>query len=240
MPTRTLARALAGLAVAFAVLVVLKVLREEAAFPLPVYGEVPALALEDARGRPVRIGDLRGKVWVADFIYTRCVDTCPLQSAEMAKLQKDFAGAKDLRLVSITVDPDYDTGPVLARYAAKFGADMDRWLFLRGDRAEIARLARENFRLAFAVRGSLAAPPGIPPSVRGKWFARLLGALGPREARAHHPDHKATGEELKNLITHSARFVLLDREARIRGYYRSEEAASLQALRAGIRALLAR
>mgnify|MGYP001591023692 CR=1 FL=1 len=130
---------------------------------LPAYGAVPDFALTDALGRAVGRKDLAGKVWVADLIFTRCTDTCPLQSAEMARLQKEFAGAKDLRLVSITTDPAYDTPAVLARYAARYQADLGTWLFLTGEEKDIARLAREGFRLAFATRGSKPEEPPVPP-----------------------------------------------------------------------------
>ncbi|MEK6712302.1 MAG: SCO family protein [Nitrospinota bacterium] len=192
---------------------------------LPAYGAVPDFALTDALGRAVGRKDLAGKVWVADLIFTRCTDTCPLQSAEMARLQKEFAGAKDLRLVSITTDPAYDTPAVLARYAARYQADLGTWLFLTGEEKDIARLAREGFRLAFATRGSKREEPRVPRE-------RLWAALGPGAAHAHHdPAHPAE-------ISHSSRFVLVDRGGQIRGYYPSGEAESLQKLRRDIRHLL--
>jgi cytochrome oxidase Cu insertion factor (SCO1/SenC/PrrC family) len=83
------------------------------------YGEVPAFTLTERSGRPVSRGDLRGLVWVADFIYTGCTETCPAQSLQFARLQQEFAGAADLRLVSITVDPVHDTPEVLRRYAER-------------------------------------------------------------------------------------------------------------------------
>ncbi len=57
---------------------------------LNVYGEIPDFSLLERNGRQVGLSELRGKVWIATFIYTSCKDTCPFQSAEMAGLQKDF------------------------------------------------------------------------------------------------------------------------------------------------------
>lgn len=98
--------------------------------------------LLDQRGRTVRAGDLHGKVVAIDFIYTRCPlpDVCPRLSANFAALQRRFRErlGKDLVLVSITVDPQYDTVPVLAAYAKRWGADNTGWLFLTGDIARIA------------------------------------------------------------------------------------------------------
>jgi cytochrome oxidase Cu insertion factor (SCO1/SenC/PrrC family) len=72
---------------------------------LGIYGEVPDFALTERSGRPVTRADLLGTVWLATFIYTQCTETCPLQSARVARLQAEFAGEPDLMFVSITVDP---------------------------------------------------------------------------------------------------------------------------------------
>jgi protein SCO1 len=98
--------------------------------------------LRDQLGRAVRLSDLRGKVVAVDFIYTRCPlpDVCPRLSANFAALQRRFherLGA-DLVLLSVTVDPQYDTAQVLADYARRWGADDRGWLFLTGDVAPIA------------------------------------------------------------------------------------------------------
>ncbi|HXG02703.1 MAG TPA: SCO family protein, partial [Candidatus Binatia bacterium] len=59
------------------------------------YGEVPPFSLTERSGRRVTRDDLRGTVWVVDFIYTECTDTCPTQSLELARLQREFAEAPD-------------------------------------------------------------------------------------------------------------------------------------------------
>ncbi len=104
--------------------------------------------LTDQTGRPFGTADLKGKVWVADFIFTRCQGPCPLQSARMAALQKTFARAKDLRFVSFSVDPGYDTPAVLSEYAARYGAKPGRWYFLTGPTQKMYKLVREDFHLA--------------------------------------------------------------------------------------------
>ena len=111
------------------------------------FGKVPSFSLTERSGKKFDSGDLAGKVWIADFIYTNCTDTCPLQSAEMKRLQDRFSDAPDLRLVSITVDPKRDTPAALSRYAERFGADSARWLFLTGGGKAIYRLAEEGFHL---------------------------------------------------------------------------------------------
>ena len=181
---------------------------------LPVYGVVPAFALMERSGQLVRLEDLHGKVWIASFIFTHCPDECPLMTAEMARLQADFAMASDLRLVSITVDPDRDTPAVLSDYAAHFQADPQRWLFLTGEKRAIHQLAREGFRLGI----------NAPAETSQGAF------LTPAQAWA---DHGRVSD-----IGHSARFVLVDRQGRIRGYYDSRDDLALQRLRRHVQSLL--
>ena len=169
---------------------------------LSVYGETPDFSLLERNGRRVGLPELRGKVWVANFIYTSCKDTCPLQSAEMARLQRDFVEQMHVRLVSISVDPVRDTPEVLSRYAERYKADPDRWLFLTGKKDNIRRLAQEGFHL-------IAVQPGEDGH---------NNTIGP--------------------ILHSSRFVLVDRQARVRGYYDSSDGAALQRLRRDVRELI--
>lgn len=180
---------------------------------LPVYWEVPDFSLTERSGRTVTLAGLKGKVWVASLIYTHCPDACPFQTAEMAKLQREFAGEKDFRLVTITVDPERDTAPVLAGYAQKFGADKERWLFLTGKKEAIYELAQKGFRLsAVEVKGGVRKPG--PES--------LLRWLTPGFAHAHHPGPSQP-------YIHSSRFVLVDRQARVRGTYMGIVAPSAEA-----------
>ena len=115
---------------------------------LKVYGTVPEFSLIEGRGHQIKLSDLKGKIWVANFIYTNCQETCSTQSAQMRLIQDEFAKEKNLRLVSITVDPDRDTPKVLTEYANRFGASPDRWFFLTGEREQLSRLAQEGFRLS--------------------------------------------------------------------------------------------
>lgn len=98
--------------------------------------------LVDQAGRKVRLADFRGKVVAVNFIYTRCPlpDVCPRLSANFAAMQRKFADrmGRDLVLLSVTVDPDYDTPAVLAEYAKRWGADARGWRFLTGDVARVA------------------------------------------------------------------------------------------------------
>jgi protein SCO1 len=112
------------------------------------YGSVPQFLLVERSGKATTLADLRGSIWIADFIYTTCQDTCPMQTAEMAQLQEQWKDRAGLKLVSFSVDPEKDTTEVLSRYANRYKADAQRWLFLTGAKEEISRLVQEGFRLS--------------------------------------------------------------------------------------------
>jgi protein SCO1 len=164
------------------------------------YGSVPQFSLVERSGKTTTLADLRGSIWIADFIYTTCQDTCPMQTAEMAQLQKEWKDREGLKLVSFSVDPEKDTTAVLSRYADRYKADGQRWLFLTGAKEEISRLVQAGFRL------SAVALPGD-------------GNVG-------------------SVIMHSPRFVLIDKQAEIRGYYDSRDPQALQRLKADVETLI--
>ncbi|MBI4638634.1 MAG: SCO family protein [Candidatus Rokubacteria bacterium] len=186
---------------------------------LGTYGVVPPFALTERSGRRVTRDDLRGRVWVADFIYTGCTETCPTQSLQFAQLQREFQDAADLRLVSITVDPVHDTPEVLRRYAERYEA-TDCWWFLTGDTRDIYCLAQQGFRLG-VVDPAAPAPPSCGPAL----------GVGPTRAWASHGS--------KGLVMHSARAVLVDRIGQIRAYHLATDEASMARLPANVRRLLA-
>ena len=97
-------------------------------------------------GREVTDRDLADRVWVAAFVFTRCPLSCPRISSVMKGLQSAFEGT-NVRLVSVTVDPDHDTPEVLADYARRFGAEGDRWWFLTGPKARVHEFVTGRFKL---------------------------------------------------------------------------------------------
>jgi protein SCO1 len=116
---------------------------------LPSYGTVPAFQLTDQTGQPFGARDLAGKVWVADFVFTRCSQICPRLTEEMSKLQRYLTNrGTDARthLVSISVDPERDTPEVLAGYAKGFDAKPGFWKFLTGPAKEVEDAVVKGFK----------------------------------------------------------------------------------------------
>ena len=118
---------------------------------LPILGTLPEFTLTDHTGSPFGTDQLESNLWVANFIFTRCPATCPMQSARMAELQ-DRLKVKDLwaeiTLVSFSVDPEFDSPDVLREYGKRFGADPQKWRFVTGMRDEIWNLSKDGFKLA--------------------------------------------------------------------------------------------
>jgi protein SCO1 len=106
-------------------------------------------AFTDQQDKPFGLTDLKGKVWVADFIFTKCEDVCLPMTSNMAKLQTmvESEGVKDVEFVSFSVDPTVDQPDVLAEYAEQFNVNFSNWHFLTGyTQAEIEQFALENFK----------------------------------------------------------------------------------------------
>ncbi|HTY88635.1 MAG TPA: SCO family protein [Candidatus Acidoferrum sp.] len=114
----------------------------------PVLGAIAGFTLTNQDGQVVTLADLSNHVWVADIVFTRCGGPCPVMSESMQSLQGALPPASRAKLVTLTTDPEFDTAPVLKKYAERFGADSNRWMFLTGPKVEVARLAANSLKLS--------------------------------------------------------------------------------------------
>ena len=179
------------------------------------YGAAPDFRLTDQLGRSASAEDLRGRVVVVNFIYTSCRDTCPLLSLRMQALQErlreeTLLGGR-VQLLSFTVDPEHDTPEVLRPYAERSGADPQAWRFLTGSRHEV-----------------------VPVIERG-FFQAVVPIATPQAVQTGHPGGGEAHEHAE--VMHSNRFILIDRQGRMRALYDGLEFDLDQAVR-GIRHLL--
>lgn len=114
---------------------------------------LPDFELVDQQGQTFGTAQLRGRVWIANFFFTRCQTTCPIQTAKLAQFQRQAKNWPDwnrVRLVSLSVDPQHDTPEVLAEYARGYQADAAQWKFLTGPREALWKLSRDGFKLPVA------------------------------------------------------------------------------------------
>lgn len=157
--------------------------------PLPIIKQVPDFKLVNDFKKPVTTLDLKGKVYIANFIFTTCSSSCLRLTAEMEKIQKRVRGlGQNVALVSFTVDPEMDTPEVLYKYARKKNANPFVWTFLTGDKEEMKKLVIDGFSVPMGERHEVEA---------------LVGA-----------------ETVTMFdIAHTEKFVLVDFDGNIRGYY---------------------
>ena len=156
---------------------------------LPDYGPIPNFDLVSQTGRRVTLEDLKGKVWIADTFFTTCTGPCPMMSARMRRLALDLGAEANVRLVSLTVDPEHDTQEALEEYSSHFHARPEQWSFLTGPREAVNRVTMDGLHLS-----------------------RVDGSL-----------------------EHSTKFALVDRHARVRGYYLSFDQSQMKQLVADAR-----
>lgn len=122
--------------------------------PLPVFATLADFTLTDQADAPFPAEKLRGHVWIANFIFTRCPTICPLFTEKMARLTGKTNSA--VRFVSFSVDPEYDTPTVLAAYAKDHHAN---WTFLTGPIDEIKRTVVDGMKISVE-RNPNATDPG--------------------------------------------------------------------------------
>jgi protein SCO1 len=123
---------------------------KQAAKPQVLIGkfrEVGDFTFTDQQARPLDAKSLKGKVWIANFIFTSCAAECLALSSRFAELQRLFAKEDDLAFVSFSVDPQTDTPERLGQFAGRWHADPEKWFFLTGEAAEVDALVKNSFLL---------------------------------------------------------------------------------------------
>ncbi|MEK4404307.1 MULTISPECIES: SCO family protein [unclassified Sporosarcina] len=110
--------------------------------------EIVPFSYTDQNGQPFGTDELTGKVWIADFVFTKCKTVCPPMTLEMADLQKKFEDeGVQVEFVSFTVDPTIDSPDVLKEYIHQFTDDEKNWHILTGyTQEEIEAFARDQFQ----------------------------------------------------------------------------------------------
>lgn len=116
--------------------------------------------LVDQAGNPVTPETLKGKPWVANFIFSRCVTHCPLTCKLMMEMN-DRLPDVDFRLVTITVDPEHDDVQQMASVAEIWGSKPERWIFATGEPDEVWKLIREGFKVSAWENAGTNRMPGM-------------------------------------------------------------------------------
>jgi len=142
--------------------------------PPPKLGQVPEFHLVDDRGEPFTQADMRGRVWAAGFVFTRCATVCPALTQQMKEVQRRTKNlGETFQLVSFTVDPTYDTPAVLQEYAKDQHLKLDRWRFATGETTAMQAVVRDGFKILME-----EAPPDNPIDIAHGTHVALIDADG--------------------------------------------------------------
>jgi protein SCO1/2 len=114
---------------------------------LPIVNEITQLGLTNQFGHLVNAGELHGKVWLVDIVFTRCPGPCAVMTRRMKEISDLLRPELPVGFLTLTTDPDFDTPAVLGRYAEFHEADTNRWLFLTGEKSQIGKVAMDGFKL---------------------------------------------------------------------------------------------
>lgn len=115
-----------------------------------VFQTIPDFNLIDQSGHTFSSKTLQGKIYVASFFFTRCTTICPKVSFQISRVQDTFANDATVKLISISVDPKYDTPIHLLAYAKRFDANLSHWSFLTGEKKVIYPLILKGFHVPLA------------------------------------------------------------------------------------------
>lgn len=114
--------------------------------------EVPNFTLRNQDDREIRVHNYRGKALLLTFIYTRCPEPkyCTLMSSNFAQIDRDLGQDAELygktHLLSVSIDPDYDTGKVLRSYGSAYTGRYEKetfahWEFAAGSKDQVKDIA---------------------------------------------------------------------------------------------------
>ena len=116
-----------------------------------VWHKVKNIEFTNQLGKKVSLNDLKGKVLVVDFFFTRCPGICPGLARSMKRLQDSFVKNDSIvQFISISVDPAHDSVPQLRKFADHFNANHDTWWFVTGDKKEIYDFALNELKAGLA------------------------------------------------------------------------------------------
>lgn len=162
---------------------------------IPTYGQVPPFEFVDQDGRAYGSTQLQDRVWVAEFFFTHCPTICVELTQAMKGLDQELPG--QVRLVSISVDPEQDSPEVLRRYIEKNAVRLDRWAFLTGPLAQVEAAVVKGFKLPM----QKADPSEGQDLMAITHGSRLVLVDGQRQIRGYFEANPTGLAELKRAVS---------------------------------------
>jgi protein SCO1/2 len=116
-----------------------------------IWHKVKNIEFTNQLGKKVSLDDLKGRILVIDFFFTRCPSICPGLARSMKRLQDSFLKNDSIvQFISISVDPEHDSVPQLRKFADRYGANHDTWWFVTGDKKAIYDFALNELKAGLA------------------------------------------------------------------------------------------
>jgi protein SCO1/2 len=106
---------------------------------------ITSFSFKNQHGKTITEKDIKGKIHVANFIFTSCGTICPTMTRHMKKVQKEFMNDKNVVMLSYSVTPWIDSIVRLKRYAEDNDITANNWHLLTGSQSEIYTLARKSY-----------------------------------------------------------------------------------------------
>ena len=100
--------------------------------------------------------DFKGKVYVAEFFFTRCPSICIEMNKNMKILDELYGDREDFGIASFTIDPENDTPTALKKYSELIDVKSKNWHFLTGDIDEIYALSNKGFNIFSSINEKVA------------------------------------------------------------------------------------
>ena len=113
-----------------------------------VYHQIPSFRFLNQDSVFVSEKDVEGKVYVADFFFTTCPTICPKMKTQMLRIYERYKDRDEVRIISHSIDPDFDTPNVLKEYAARLQVKAPKWNLLTGDKAAIYQLGQKSYMVS--------------------------------------------------------------------------------------------
>ena len=113
-----------------------------------IWHTVKNMSFTNQLGKTVTLDDLKGKIVVIDFFFTRCPAVCPSMARAIKRLQNSFVNSNDsiVQFLSVSIDPEHDSVPQLRKFANRYTSNHDSWWFVTGNKKDIYDFALQEMK----------------------------------------------------------------------------------------------
>lgn len=160
------------------------------------YHVIPPFSFVSHRGDTITQDSVQNNIYIADFFFTRCPGICPVLTEQLKRVAREYKDNDQVKIVSHTIDPEYDTPHIMSRYAKRLDAEFPNWHFVTGSPEDLKHVSSKGY--------FVTAIPG----------------------------------EDQAMTDHSGKFILMDKNRMVRGYYQGTEPEEVNRMMYDIKILM--